>query len=1162
MPKSPIEARLAEFRRRVRQVIGLHGTCWLLVVVTGIAAASGVVDWLLDLSTGVRAILLATLIGAAAWTAWRLLVLPYLARLRDVDLAMKVEAEYPKLHDQLASAVEFLEESPDSARSGSPALKRAVVEQTSRQVSSIRFESALDWRPTKRAAAVATTVLVLAAVLVFASPGSARIALARLINPFGRTGWPRDTHLALGRVPTRIARGEPFPFTVQVVQGRMPDRAEVHFAFEGGDFSNESLRPQGDRQFAGGLEAATRSFDFYVRAGDGLTDPVHVDVVPPPEIERLKVTLTFPPYTDLPVEELPDDKGQVRAVWGTQVDVAARASKPLDSAAIRIGQNEPLNATLSLDGRDLRASFKIEENGSYWLALRDREGFENRQATRYELTVRTDQAPDVFIERPVSDIQVTPTADVPLRVMLKDDFGIDDATLVHSGSAPDAPPEATVDVPLWKSGAEPECRHVIEHTWRLAELGLTPGSMLTYRVTARDRDNLRGPNVGQSRQLRLHVVAADELARSLEDRQQKIYQDLERLRKLQVDARQQVVDLREQLKHQPALSKADLTRLQAAEMLQRQIERKIASPTEGLQNNIEQIKQDLANNHITNSAVSEQMEAVGEGLDKIAREALPEIEQNLSRVRKGAEESADKKPQETGLGQAQKHQDHVVATLDELLEQMSKWETYRGIAREVRDLAEQQEQLATDTRDTGRETIGKQRESLPADQQAKLGQLANRQDQLREQLNRVQRKMEQMSGRVAENDPIGAETLRDAVEGSRQAGTSEQMQKASSSIQQNQVGAAETAQKQSAEDLKNMLDTLENTRERDLAKIVQKLKEAEQKLSDLRKRQVEQLERTKEAQSQADAEARKRELEKLAREEKELQQETARLAQQLRRLRAERAGKTSSSAAGRMGQAGQQMQQGEGEQAQQEQEKVLEELQQAQRETEQARKEAEAELAMEQLVKIADTLAALHQREVELKKETVRLDTARRERGDWTRPQLASLRAAAENQKQVREETEKAKEVLTSAPVFALTLTRAISNMDRAGERLGERLADDETQAAEQAAIDRFAQLLDALKNDPSKNVEGEQQEGGGQGGGQQGGPPRDGIPPLAQLKLLRSLQVEINQRTTELAELQNKVQKLTPAQQNELKSLAAEQGTLADLVREFIQSLDEGENQ
>jgi hypothetical protein len=527
-------------------------------------------------------------------------------------------------------------------------------------------------------------------------------------------------------------------------------------------------------------------------------------------------------------------------------------------------------------------------------------------------------------------------------------------------------------------------------------------------------------------------------------------------------------------------------------------------------------------------------------------------------VRKGAEESTEAQAQQPALADARDHQDAVVSTLDELLEQMAKWETFRGIARDVRDLHDQQQQIASQTQATGERTIGKSRDSLTAEDQAELGRIAAKQEQLRDQLDRVQRKMDQMAERLGDTDAMGADSLREAVDGSRQSGTAELMQNAAASVRQNQVGQAETAERQAAEDLKQMLDTLENNTERDLARLVEKLRQAEAKISELQKRQLEQLERTREAQTKEEAEERRRQLQHLTRQQKQLEQEAARLAQQLRRLRAEKASKSSASAAGHMQQANQQLQAADGEQAEAEQQKVLEDLQRAMQETVQARREAEAQLAMEQLARIADTLAGLHDRQRGLKDESARLDHEVQQRGGWARSQLATLRSTAESQQAVRSDTERAREVLTSAPVFALTLSRAMANMDRAIELLGDRQAGNVTQTVQQAAADRIAQLLDALKSDANQEQQGApegEDEGGGGGGGGQGGPPSDGIPPIAQLKMLRSLQLEINERTRELHGVRQRDNGLSPAQQKELELLSSEQGTLAELVHDLMQS-------
>ncbi len=1218
--KSPIAARFQAFRGRIRRALGLYGASWVLVTLLGIATVCGLLDWLLDLTSGVRALLLAALIAATAWTAYRTLVVPFLFPLADIDLALRVESRFPRLNDELASAVDFLHHADASPQLGSAALRSAVVEQASRRMLALDFGEAVEWATMRRAVLSASAVLLAAAALVLASPRAAATAAVRLFQPFGATRWPRETFLAIADTPTRLARGEPFRLAVRVVEGRVPERAEVDYAFEDGARTSEPLRPRGDREFLGGLEAVTQSFDYRVRAGDGRTEPAHVEVVPPPELEALRVRLTYPDYTRQAAEDLATGKGQVRAVWGTRVDVSARSSKPLARAELRIGVSGAVPARVEPGNSELEASFRLEESGFYWISLRDQEGFENREASRYELRVIEDHAPEVFVERPASDIEVTAAANVPLRALVKDDFGIQNAELHYSHAGSED--ETAQTVTLWTSAEQPQ-RQVIEHVWQLGELALTPGASVSYYLSARDSDNLRGPNTGKSRQLRLLVVSPEDLARRLEEKQLRVYQELERLRKLQADARTQVSDLHAALQQQEALSKEQLAHLQSVEVTQRQIDRHVTNPADGLRAQVGQIESDLANNHLDNSQLGEQLAMVREGLEHIAREDLPEIDQGITRVRKAAQESlgargaraprgdpqgrsqraageppvgtarpappdtataprppetAPDRPspapeqatptpdkpasnlQRAGLADIETHQQRVVARLDEMLERMGKWETYRGIARDARELLEEQDQLAQQTREAGRKTIGQTPENLPTALQAELGKLAGHQEQKREQLARLERKLDQMSGRLAEGDAAAADALRAAAEGLRRSGTEEQMRRAASNIRQNQVGAADTAQRKAIEALKQMLESLENTPERDLAKLIAKLREAETELGAIRERQAAQLERTQQASANPDPEARRRELEKLAREEKELEQQTARLAEQLRRIRAEQAGRTSAGAASRMGQAGGQMQQSEGDKAAGEEQKVLEELQRAQREVAQARREAEAQLAMEQLARIGDTLASLLERETAAKTETARLEELRRQKGDWSRPQLASLRTLVQTQQAIRDDTEKARDLLTSAPVFALVLRRATGTMDRVLDRLGERHTDDETQTAEQAAADRFAQLLDALKKDPNAESQqgGQEAEGGQEGQGGQG--QRDSIPPVAQLKMLRALQIEVNERTAALDELRATAQKLSPSQTDELRSLGEDQGALADLVRDLARPTEEGD--
>jgi hypothetical protein len=76
------------------------------------------------------------------------------------------------------------------------------------------------------------------------------------------------------------------------------------------------------------------------------------------------------------------------------------------------------------------------------------------------------------------------------------------------------------------------------------------------------------------------------------------------------------------------------------------------------------------------------------------------------------------------------------------------------------------------------------------------------------------------------------------------------------------------------------------------------------------------------------------------------------------------------------------------------------------------------------------------------------------------------------------------------------------------------------------------------------------------------GGGGEDGIPATAQLKMLKTLQQEINERTESFDELRRRNQKMTAEQTREIERLANDQGVLADLVRDLTRpKRDDGED-
>jgi hypothetical protein len=119
--------------------------------------------------------------------------------------------------------------------------------------------------------------------------------------------------------------------------------------------------------------------------------------------------------------------------------------------------------------------------------------------------------------------------------------------------------------------------------------------------------------------------------------------------------------------------------------------------------------------------------------------------------------------------------------------------------------------------------------------------------------------------------------------------------------------------------------------------------------------------------------------------------------------------------------------------------------------------------------------------------------------------------------------------------------------------------ADDRAAKLQKDALRRLDQLLDALKSEKglgrAQSQQGGGGGGGGQGGGQRGNP--DDIPDIAQLKVLRSLQQEINERTETFGKQHPNPAKLSDGEKRELDSLSKEQKELSELLDEVTKPSD-----
>ena len=215
----------------------------------------------------------------------------------------------------------------------------------------------------------------------------------------------------------------------------------------------------------------------------------------PALVGDISLRYIFPAYTGLDPREVPNSDGTIIAPPGTTVQIQAKTATPFQAAAVRVGDEEPIDAQL-VDGRELTASITVERSGTWTILL-----FQDKTVTSskpYELRVEAD-APPVVVVSETGQTVVPVDAPLGLSWNVTDDYGIVRVSieLEADESTDDYVRREPIDAALELNGVE-------RTTPR--ELGLSPGDTVTLRVVAVDNDRLSGGNRGESEPLVLEVL--------------------------------------------------------------------------------------------------------------------------------------------------------------------------------------------------------------------------------------------------------------------------------------------------------------------------------------------------------------------------------------------------------------------------------------------------------------------------------------------------------------------------------------------------------------------------------------------------------------------------------------------------------------------------------
>ncbi len=1180
----PLERNLARFAGRARRLMLVAAAARAVTLVLAVAMSLALVDSVIHFQDrGLRAFCSLGLLTAIALGARWVLRAVRSSRFRPVQMALQLEQTFPQLRGRLASAVEFLGEREDDPLAGSAELRRATVREAATDIDRIKLNDALDARPARRASLLMAFSAGLVVLLALVNPQVARIATLRLANPLSDIEWPRVNQLAFKTDVERLPRGRTFEVEVIDTGGAsLPDDCLVQYRYQNPDGSvseeSEPLIPLGGQLLAR-REGVDRPFEYRAVGGDDhLMRWRSVELVEPPILAAGNLTLHFPDYTGWPARE---SELNTRALVGTKIAIDATSTTPLSTATVRLGEDQALPATLSADGlqitlpSDAESALVVKESTTYWFDLEDRAGFRSTPTPKYEIRSVPDALPTASIEHPQGNIFVTVDAVLPVAIEAHDDLAIARVSLDYLRS--DQSAEGAQSVVLL---AEPERvsaevaaasaaqnytgdTRELSYEWELKSLALQPGTQITFHAAAVDYAG----QTGQSLPRRMTIVTSEEIQDRLTERQAVIFNELARVLQLQQSARSHVAGLEVQLDQIGKLKATDVDVMQGAGLNQQQVERELTADSGGLRGQIADFLDQLKINRIDGPDAVRQMQGLLDETARLADGPLPDAARDLTAATKsaqltqqagGSSAPGGKEIRET-LRAAGKAQDDVVNSLERMIDEMKQWVNYRHFDRELGQLSKAQQEIAEQTAAVGKETVTRPVEALDPQQRSDLQKLSQRQLELARRLDRLEQRLGDKAAEAGQEDPLAADAMSDALEHARSEGIAESMRRSARGVEQNKIGQATQSQQQVAEDLQELQDILAGRREHELGRLVKKLRAAEAKLAELAAEQQGLVAKLK-AAGDTSGEERRQQLERLSREEQQLREEAERLARSLERLEARQAGNIATKAAGKMGQAADSATSGNDGAAGEQAAAAEKDLAEAQQELAEKRQQAEADLAQEQLARMEDAIASMHERQKNLLAESGQYQKQQAERGHLTRAEAATVRDMARQQLALRDESQELAKTLAGAAVFQFVVESAGREMQRAGEGLERRELNDATLDAERRALARLEQLQSAMSTDKNEAAKKPDQADDKQGGEQPSGgnQQQPKIRSVAELKLLKLVQEQINERTIALDEARQKSTSLTEAQQAEFVALSQEQGRVADLVTNMMQAEDQ----
>lgn len=1169
--------RIGQLRKTLRAALTLHGIALVLSTLLWAVLILALADYFFHFSGILRLLMLMAVLGTTVYLLWRDVIARLLRPIPDQFLAGVLQKAAALRHEQLQSAVEFLEQHTDRLN----ILAAKAILEADHTAQSVRVTTALSWRPVVKLWSTAALALLLAAVVIVLYPGDAALSLQRWIAPWAPHPWPLSQRVELvwktahNQPPAIWPRGQALTLCAVVKKGFSPNlRVWLQIRESNQAATSQLMTWQGAAHgplYEKVLLPRGKAIQVRPVAGDDQHEPWQIiNLMPRPRIIAMTARISPPHYApQAPTLNMNLLNRPIRVIRGSTITMTITADQVLKSGA-HVSAFDVVN-TVSQAPIPFSAHQIHQSAGALtvrWLAqtsitgrvrVINNSGLSNRRGGELQITVIPDSLPTVLISRPRHSVELTPDGSLHVTIQGSDDLGL--TRLFLSQAVTDARGRAlpAFRIPLaWQTLAyDAQTRLQLGRStihWSPAKLHLVPGDSVELAALAGDNYQLTLPDgavkhhpLVKSARLLVMIRASEAIAAEIAADLQSVRRAIKALLLRQQKTAAQTTAIEQTVKNAGKATPQQQTAL--SDLASQQADQ--TARADQITRTLRRMDRMARRNKLDQSTVGKMARLATVKMGQVGRLDMPTASNQLTRggtmARKNAAAQAVR-----ALTRAENAQNQAMQTMRDLLNRLGAQGEFDALVAKTRAMLQHQQTLQNQLKALAAKTIGMNMNQLPVAVQKALRQLAQQQKALANQAAKLARSLQKAAQALQKSNPALAAALAQAGKIALNDAVSSAMQLAASAINKNQMQSGAIRQDQSHKALSAMLKALNSAHNKSLRQLARQLHDLIRIVAQLIIRQKSLIAAVTHAGTQAPETA----LAATANQESQLQLNTLAAAPQADQVDPTgHVGALLRLAGGNMGQATGSLLRDHQPNGLMHQNRALYHLQQALAWLQKQLQKVQNQQRKNQIASLKKQYQLLLKAQESLLNRTRTLRDLRVAQGILNRPQQLQAVGIARAQQLLMAELAALSRVESGpAPLLAWLNGKIINDMRLAANILAEATANQSVLDAQTSAIAKIQDIIAALKQQQSqKNGHSSSSGSGGGGGGKQ-----QLMPPAAQLKLLKELQLQINADSTYL---NNQLQHATNSSQKRslrviVRNLGGMQSDIAAQARHVVDSM------